>query len=471
MALAGKSIYRSLLSIGGYSYSYTIIQFLASTVISRLLVPAEYGIVAMITVFTGFISFFKDAGISYYIIREDYGRVFHRSAQGLSLIIGLCLSGLIAVLAYPISIFYAEPRLFFPTVAMAIVILVEAMTVVPSALISKQLLFNKLGKINFISYTTGSVATIVLAFLNFSYWALIGGQFVAVMMIYVLSQRITNLGTGIFKSHYIKATWKKTSTIIRNISGSRFIQYWSNNADGLIIGKVYGAAPLGFYNRGYQLLTMQLNLITGIFNTVLLPNLKLKKQEGVAALEESFYEALSLMALVVLPITVALALFSAPIVTFIWGSDWLNVATVTPFFGILAITFVISRSFGNIYVLFNKEGLLFKLGLFTSITSVAAIVIGAMFSIPTIAFAFSLNFVTLVLPVILITLFVRAIHFSVMKLLKFWVPKITLSIITLFALYFKFELLLIFSVSLLALHVFWNGKIHIIRMYKLFFNG
>ena len=469
--MSGKNIYRNVLSIGGYSYTYTIIQFLASIVIARLLLPAEYGIVAMVTVFTGFISFFKDAGISYYIIREDYGLFFHRSAQGLSILIGVLLSGLVILLAYPIALFYGEMRLFLPTIVMAIVLFIEAITIVPTALISKSMLFSNIGRINFISYTVGSTGTIILAFLGFSYWSLVIGQFISVSMIYILTQKVSKLGLGILKMRNIRVAWQKTSGMIGNISSSRFIQYWSKNTDGLIIGKFYGPFSIGYYNRGYQLLSMQLNLITGIFNAVMLPDLKLKKQQSVELLENAFYEALSLMSIIILPISVALILFSEPIVLVIFGDDWLNVAHVTPYFGIAGVTFVLSRTFGTIYVLFNKENLLFRLGIFSSIVSIVFIAIGAAISVPAVALAFSFSTVAIELPVILYVLFIRSVKFSKKRLLFFWGPKIILSLIILFSLYFSFKYILLTCVVLLCLHVLWSGKIHLVRAVKLVFHG
>jgi len=73
-----KSLFKNIVILGSYSYTTQIIAFLGTIVLSRLLLPEEYGFVALITVFTGFISQFSDAGLSYIIIRSDFGNSFIR---------------------------------------------------------------------------------------------------------------------------------------------------------------------------------------------------------------------------------------------------------------------------------------------------------------------------------------------------------------------------------------------------------
>src|SRR3989304_7769921 len=103
-----KSLFKNIVILGGYSYTTQIISFLSSIVLARLLLPAEYGFVALITVFTGFIIQFADAGLSYIIIRSDYNRLFHSTIHFLAILIGVLLAAIVVLLAYPISVFYKD---------------------------------------------------------------------------------------------------------------------------------------------------------------------------------------------------------------------------------------------------------------------------------------------------------------------------------------------------------------------------
>ena len=113
-----KKFFKNILSLAAYSYASQTINFLSSIVLSRLLLPEEYGYVALITVFTGFVIIFSDAGLSYVIIRSDYGRTFQRAVSNLSIYIGLGLYLFMILMAYPISRFYNDPSLVLPTMAL-----------------------------------------------------------------------------------------------------------------------------------------------------------------------------------------------------------------------------------------------------------------------------------------------------------------------------------------------------------------
>ncbi|MEP2770532.1 MAG: oligosaccharide flippase family protein [Fulvivirga sp.] len=466
MSNGKKSIYSNLITIGSYNYSHTLLRFLASVFLARLLDPEEYGIVAMITVFTGFVSYFKDSGISYVLIREDYGWRFYRMVQWLSIIVGLSLMGLILMLAYPITLFYEEPLLFLPTCLISFVLLIETANVVPMAVLKKELRFKEVGQVLFIGYVSGSLLTILLAYLEFSYWSLIWGQLFSVLLISVLLQRRVCLLHGEATFTSLNIAWRKVKHTSLNVTGSRFIQYWSSNADNLIIGKSFGAYSLGIYSKAYQLMTMQMNLISGVFNSVLLPSLKedmkLSKEELIIA----YNSALKLMSLVILPVTISLVLFAKPIIILIWGKDWVSVAPIASYFGVLSIPFVLSRTFGNIYVLLKKENLLFKLGLFSSVITVIAIIIGSLFGLEEVALALSSVYIMIVLPATLFIAFYKSFQFDLKRIIYFWGFKIVLSMGLLVGLYLNHVIITQSFMLLLAIDVIVQGRIHI---YKLVF--
>jgi len=430
-----RKLYKNLFTIGSYNYGYTLFQFFASMVLSRLLTPVEYGIVALITVFTGFISFFKDAGLSYLVIREDYRNRFYRAIQMVSLVIGLGLAFLICILAYPISLFYQESSLIFPTLVMGLVLVIESLAIVPTALLKKRLQFRELGRINFLVYVSGSILTIILAFLQFSYWALIIGQVYSTLFLLLLIQRKAGLKFNFIKASNFTIGFRKARSILFNVSGSRLIHYWADNTDNLVIGKAFGVAKLGIYNRAFQLLTMQLNLVSGVFNTVLFPSLKqVSKNNG--NFEKEYRTALGGMSLVILPIMIILVHFSTPTIKLIWGIEWMEVAEITPFFGVLSVTYILSRTFGSIYILYHSENLLFRIGIMSTIITVSMVLLGMQFSISTIAFMISMGFVALILPITLYIAFIRNFKFPIAFLIEFWLIKIIGSLFSLIGLYF-----------------------------------
>jgi O-antigen/teichoic acid export membrane protein len=251
-----KNLVKNIIVLGGYTYSSQIITFLSTIVVSRLLVPEEYGFVALITVFTGFISTFSDAGLSYLIIRSDYGRLFHRVIHYLSFVIGLILFVLVVLIAYPVSLFYQDSALILPTVITAVNFILRSLIPVPYGLLSKNLKFNALGSLELISVSIVVAFTILFAFLGLSYWALILPLLIGNVARLFMYYRKTRMGFRIYSYKYLVVGYRKARSIILNMSGFTLLNYWARNSDNLIIGKVYGADSLGIYNRAYRLLNM-----------------------------------------------------------------------------------------------------------------------------------------------------------------------------------------------------------------------
>jgi O-antigen/teichoic acid export membrane protein len=135
--------------------------------------PKEYGYVALITVFTGFISIFADAGMSYAVIRSDYKNQFQQGLKTITFYMGICLFLLMVVLAFPIAAFYNDNGLILPTIVFSSVFILRSMAIVPTAILTKELKFEFMGRRSLIITIINILFTILLAYFGFSFWSLI----------------------------------------------------------------------------------------------------------------------------------------------------------------------------------------------------------------------------------------------------------------------------------------------------------
>ncbi|MFU8843273.1 MAG: oligosaccharide flippase family protein, partial [Bacteroidales bacterium] len=205
-----KSFFKNILTFGGYNYTSQIANFLSTIVLSRLLLPEEYGYVALITVFTGFVVIFADAGLSMAIVRSDYGRTFHRAVTNLSFYIGVILFLLMLILAYPIALFYNDLNLIFPTMVMSLTFIAGAFKIVPMSIYTKALDFNFVGKVRLIANIASIALMIILAFLGFSYWSLIIPQIIMHLWQYIMFERRLKLGFHLYPISYTIVAFRKT---------------------------------------------------------------------------------------------------------------------------------------------------------------------------------------------------------------------------------------------------------------------
>ncbi|MFW6219026.1 MAG: oligosaccharide flippase family protein [Bacteroidota bacterium] len=452
-----RSFFKNVITLGGYNYGSQILNFLSSIVLSRLLLPEEYGFVALIMVFTGFIIIFADAGLSYAVIRSDYGRTYQKVLQSLSIWIGIGLSILLILLAYPIALFYGDMELVIPTIFTSLLFVTKSLSIIPVAILSKNLDFNFLGKAKMSETIISITLMIILALLGFSYWSLIIAQVFSPLALFFMARYRLNFGFYIYNWKFIKFGFQKTKSLIGNITGFNIINYWARNADNLIIGKFYGSASLGIYNRAYRMLQLALTLITGLFGTVLYPSLKDLESKG-GNINKEYANILGVISILSFPIALVLILFPDTIVYVLWGNNWMKVANLLPYFGLLIISQTLLSTNGSVFVLLNKERMVMLLGGITSVILVFSIVIGSLISVEGVAVFYALGYIGLVLPISVYYSFYKSFGFEVREIINFWTPKFVLSLSVLFSLWFRIEWLKLLSMLLLMIHIIYYQR-------------
>ena len=430
-----KSLFKNLLTLGGYNYSSQIANFLASIVLSRLLLPEEYGYVALITVFTGFVVMFADAGLSFAIIRSDYGHTFHRAITNLSFYIGVFLFLIMCVLAYPIAYFYGDLTLVGPTLVMSLTFIIGAFKIAPMAVFSKELDFNYVGKVRLVANMVSIGLMILFAFMGLSYWSLILPQLFLHLVQYIMFDYKLRLGFRFYPWSYTVVAFKKTKSLITNLSGFNLINYWARNADNLIIGKYYSSYDLGIYNRAYKMLQLSLSLITGLFGMVLYPSLKKFKDEG-GDVKSEYSSILGIISFLNFPIGAVLILIPVPFVQLLWGENWIQVAELLPYFGLLIFFQTMISTTGHIYILLERERTFMIVGVISAALMVAAIITGAFFSMEMVVVLYSSVYMLIIVPYHLYIGFVKTFGFDWSYIIRFWVPKLLIGAGLLISIYF-----------------------------------
>ena len=445
-------MFKNIITLGGYNYITQIAVFLSSIVLSRLLMPDEYGFVALITVFTGFVSVFADAGLSFAIIRSDYGLTYHKAVHNLSFYIGAILFIIMMLLAFPIGYFYDDKSLVLPTMVMSTIFIFGAFKIVPSAILMKELDFNFIGKVRLISNIISILFMILFAFLGFSYWALIIPNVLLHIVQYIFFEYKVRLGFKFYKRSVVVVGFRKTKSLITNLSTFNIINYWSRNADKLIIGKVYNSYDLGIYNRAFKMLQLSASVISGLFGTVLYPSLKKLKSEG-GNVNDEYRNILGIISIINFPIAAILILIPNLFVRVLWGNDWILVADLLPFFGVLIIFQTLITTTGHIFILLEREKTFMQIGVVSAVIMVISVVIGAFFSVKMIAITYTTGYLLLNVPLYLYFGFIKTFGFTFSHILKFWLPKLLFGILVIISELTDYNYVIYGLVVLYAIHI------------------
>ncbi len=368
-----KSIVSGFLYTALSKYSNVLISILITAILARLLTPKEFGIIAIVMVLISFFQLLSDFGIGPAVIQnKELSESDIQSIFTFSILFGFILAILFYLAAPYFSHFYNEPALENITKLLSLTILFFSFNVVPQALNYKKLLFKHVGVIAVVvQVVTGSIA-IFFAFRGFSYYALVIKS--------IFDGLLTLIGNYILSP--IALRWKIRISSIKKIGRFasyqflfNFINYFSRNADNLLIGKYFGVSPLGYYDKAYKLMMMPVQNLTHVITPVLQPILS-EFQDDKQRIFNAYLRVIKPLATIGFPISVFLYFAAPDIIHIMFGSNWIE---STPIFQILALTVgiqIVLSSAGSIFQAANRTDLLFLTGFISALTNVSGICYG-----------------------------------------------------------------------------------------------
>lgn len=364
-----SGVFWSFLNQGGNQ----ILNLLITFILARLVSPEEFGIIGMITVFTGFAIRFVDFGFSAALIhkkeidKKDINTVFTLNTG-----IGIILSILFFIIAPVIANFYDKPILTILTKSFSIIFLVTGLSGVNRALLTKRMDFKLNTIISVISLIVSSGIAIVMAYLGYGVWSI---------LIKILSQEIINtlLYFLLFpinqKLEFSKESFNSMFFMGRNVAGESTINYWSRNADNLLIGRMIGSEALGLYSKAYSIMLLPLNNISRVISKVMFPSFSLI-QEDKKQIKNLYLKTTKLIAFITFPMMAGLSILSESFVLATFGKDWLEMAPLISILSVLGAFQSILSLNGVIYNSLGKSHLAFRLTVVFSIINVVGFYIG-----------------------------------------------------------------------------------------------
>lgn len=248
-----------------------VIQLGSTAVIARQLSPADYGLVAMVTSLLGFITLFKDLGLSQAAIQRQ--SITPAQVNGLfwiNVAVGLTFAVLIALVAPLIGRFYGHPELVWITLAFAAMAPVSSFGAQHSAMLTRKLQYTSLAIRDVTSSLGGALAGIAAALHGCGYWSLVIMQAASALFSTATLWWKSDWHPGLPRfSADLKPLLKFGSTVTL----SSLLGFLMNGLDSVLLGYFVGPAGLGVYNRAQntlsrpmqQLIPPVMNVAYGVF--------------------------------------------------------------------------------------------------------------------------------------------------------------------------------------------------------------
>ncbi|MDM0763062.1 lipopolysaccharide biosynthesis protein [Clostridium perfringens] len=309
------------------------IQFVLQIILARLLTPEDYGIIAIISIFITIASVFVQSGFSTALIQnrnsseEDFSSVFY-----LSIFVATILYIALFFMAPLISKFYMITELTNVIRVLSLTLFLGAFNSVQNAIIAKKMEFKKLFFSSFIAVNISGVIGIILAYLNFGVWSLVFQQLLnQIFIVLILLIVLKWYPKFIFSIKRIKIlfgySWK--------LLVSSLIDTIYMNIRSLIIGKIYSAEILGFYNRGNQFPQVIVSNINGSIQSVMLPALS-DEQDNLFKVKSMVRRSIVTSSFIIFPMMIGLSVIAEPLVKILLTDKWLP---CVPFLQIFCISY------------------------------------------------------------------------------------------------------------------------------------
>jgi len=384
--LKGRSVRGGVLTLTSQGAQFAM-QTVSTMVLARLLTPADFGLVAMVTAITGLGSAFADFGLSEATIqRKDVNHDQVSTLFWINVAIGLGLTVIAAALGPLLAWLYREPRLQSITLLLSLTFLIGGLKVQPNALLKRQMRFTALAVRDITSYLLAVPIAIVMAWRGASYWALLALPMTLNLIQMVLSWVMVRWRPGLPRRGI---GVRSMIAFGGNVSASYFIANVNRSADASLIGWFWGAGPLGLYSRAYNLLMLPVRQLSIPAGNVAVPAFS-RLQGDPERFARYYLGAISLILWICAPLFGFLFVAASPVIALVLGNKWGEAA---PVFQILAIS-ALGQLFleTTIWLLISRglSGRLLKLLLVISPILVGGFLVGLPYGIKGVALAGSL---------------------------------------------------------------------------------
>lgn len=360
------------------------LDFAKFAILARLLVPEDFGLMAMIIVVLGFATAYADGGTGNAVIhRQDTTSNQLSSLFWLNLMAGLCLYVVIIASSPLIASLYDESRLPELLAWAGLVVLITAIGSLYQVLLRKNLKFDTIAKIEVTAAAFSFMVAIGAGLLGHGVFALIWGQiagtFVATSLLLVDGVKSWRPAFR-FSPHDLKGYFSFGMYQM----GERGLNYFGSKVDYLLIGRFLGADMLGFYMLAYELIVVPVKRINPILTRVAFPVFS-QRQGDFSALRAGYTELTRLLAILIFPLLVVLGILAPVYVPVIFGPGWdLSIPLIQILAGI-----GILRAFGNpsgsMILALGRADLGFKWNLFTASLNSIVLFIAVQYGIYTMA--------------------------------------------------------------------------------------
>lgn len=362
-----------------------IITFITFVILSRLLPPDAFGLVAMAAVFTSFIEIFLDQGLGAAIVqRLDLEGDHLHSAFWINVLTGVLLTVGSIISAGLVTEFYQEPRLAPILRWLSLSFILVALSSTQIALLQRRLSFKSLAVRSLVANLVGGIVGIGMAVSGFGVWSLVGqnlaNSLAGVIVLWSASKWRPKFYLS--KKHFMDLFGYGLSIV-----GEKILLFFTRRSDDFLIGYYLGPTMLGYYTIGYRLLLVLIRLLTGITNSVAFPTFS-RIQHEPERMRRAFYQVTQYTSLLAFPSFIGLAVLAPELVSVVFGDQWIPSIPVMQVLALIGILQSVLFFNGSLIKASGKPSWNLGIMFLTTVCSVVGFLIAVRWGIVAVAISF-----------------------------------------------------------------------------------
>lgn len=373
VASYGRAGVRGALSTGAGTIVKATMQVVSIIALTRLLTPRDFGVMAMVFPIIGFAAVVQEAGLGWAVLqRNEISERELSTMFWLNVALGLLLSLMFVALAPLAARFYGEPRVTALTMASASLLMLAALATQPMAILNRNLRFGLMATIDAASLTVGTVLAISVAYLTHSYWAIFLINFGTSLTGCILAWLFSRWRPG------KRAPLRQVIDLVRfggHMTVSNVASYFGRNLDNILIGRVWGAIALGFYERAYKIVLLPILFVHMPLFRLVVPMLS-QTRDNADRYRRIFMLSFQGSLLLAVPGVLLLAAATELMVSIAMGPQWVD---SSPIFAWLTLACLAQLAVGPLTMIFVSQARsrdLVHSSIATSLYNVAAFLIG-----------------------------------------------------------------------------------------------
>lgn len=321
------------------------IGLVSSIILARLLLPEDFGLVAIAMAIYAFIDLFGAFGFGTVLIqKQNASPADYNTAWTFKLLFGVCAAAALMLLAPWVAAYYQDPRLTYVIYAISLMAVLSGCNNIGVIDFQKHLDFRKELKLQVIPKLLSFSCTMALVFYLRNYWALVFG-----MLINEALNLLFSYYMNAFRPRFSLASARELFGFSKWLMLNNAIDYVNKKVPVLVTGQLLGSKAVGFYTVGEEIALLPTSEIAAPINRATYP-VYAKLKDDQTELRKAYLNTINLSASISLPAAAGIAFLAPLLVPTVLGEAWLPMAEMMRWLAIAGFLISLSSNVGYVFM-------------------------------------------------------------------------------------------------------------------------